>query len=202
MKEALSTGLFPLEWTKRKHRFLLENNFISPSQSGFKPGDSCINQLLSITPEIFQSFDEGFKVRSVFLERSKAFDKAGYNGLIFKVLQNDISGNLIEILSDLLSDKKQRVVINGQNSTWEDVNAGIPQGSITGPLLFLTYINDLSGDLSSKSKLFADDTSLSNVVHGINTSENEINNDFKKISNWAFQWKMSFNPDPSKQVKN
>ena len=194
--------MFPLEWTKRKHRFLLENNFISPSQSGFKPGDSCINQLLSITPEIFQSFDEGFKVRSVFLERSKAFDKAGYNGLIFKVLQNDISGNLIEILSDLLSDKKQRVVINGQNSTWEDVNAGIPQGSITGPLLFLTYINDLSGDLSSKSKLFADDTSLSNVVHGINTSENEINNDFKKISNWAFQWKMSFNPDPSKQVKN
>ena len=61
------------------------------------------------------------------------------------------------------------------------------------------YINDLSGDLSSKAKLFADDTSLFSVIHDIATSANELNNDLKKISDWAFQWKMSFNPDPSKQ---
>ena len=67
-------------------------------------------------------------------------------------------------------------------------------------MLFLIYINDLSGDLSSKTKLFADETSLFNVAHDINTSANELNNDFKKVSNWAFQWKMSFNPDPSKQA--
>ena len=80
-----------------------------------------------------------------------------------------------------------------------NVNAGVPQGSILGPLLFLTYLNDLSGDLSYKTKLFADDASLFNVAHGINTSANELNNDLKKVSNWVFQWKMSFNPDPSKQ---
>ena len=61
-------------------------------------------------------------------------------------------------------------------------------------------MNDLSGDLSSKAKLFANDKSLFNVAHGINTSANELNNDLKKVSNWAFQWKMSFNPDPSKQA--
>ena len=75
------------------------------------------------------------------------------------------------------------------------------QGSIFGPLLILIYINDLSGDLSLKTKLFADDTSLLSVTHDITTSANELNNDLKKISDWAFQWKMSFNPDPSKQAQ-
>ena len=67
--------------------------------------------------------------------------------------------------------------------------------------MFLIYINDLSGDLSSKAKLFADDKSLFDVVHDINTSANQLNNDLKKVSNWAFQWKTSFNPDPSKQAQ-
>ena len=83
----------------------------------------------------------------------------------------------------------------------KNVNAGVPQGSILGPLLFLIYINDLSGNLSSKAKLFADDTSLFNVAHDINTSANELNNDLKKVSNLAFQWKMSFNSNPSKQAQ-
>ena len=108
---------------------------------------------------------------------------------------------LIDLLSSFSSDRKQRVLLNGQTSEWQNVTIGIPQGSILGPLLFLIYINDLSGDLSSKAKLFADDTSLFSVTHDITTSANELNNDLKKISDWAFQWKMSFNPDPSKQAQ-
>ena len=153
--------------------FLFEKNLISLNQSVFKPGDSSVNQLLSITHEIFQSFDEGFEVRSVFLDISKAFDKALHKGLIFKLSQNNISGNLLVILSDILSDRKQRIVLNGQKSTRENVTAGVPRSSILGSLLFLTYINDLSGDLSSKEELSADDTSLSNVVHDIDTSAND-----------------------------
>ena len=79
-----------------------------------------------------------------------------------------------------MSDRKQRVLPNGQTSGWRNVTAGVPQGSILGPLLFL--IKDLSGDLSSKAKLFADDTSLFSVTHDITTSANELNNDLKKIS--------------------
>ena len=68
-----------------------------------------------------------------------------------------------------------------------------------GPLLFLIYINDLADGLSSK--LLADDTSLFSVIHDVDTSANELNNDLYQINKWAFQWKMSFNPDPSKQAQ-
>ena len=75
--------------------FLIENNLISSNQSGFKPGDSCINQLLSITHEIYKSFDDGFEVRGVFLDISKAFDKVWHKGIIFKLKQNGISSNYL-----------------------------------------------------------------------------------------------------------
>ena len=82
-----------------------------------------------------------------------------------------------------------------------DIRAGVLQGSILVPLLFLIYVNDLPDCYKSKCKLFADDTSLFSVVHGISTSASDTNNDLKLISNWALQWKMNFNPDPSKQTQ-
>ena len=112
--------------------------------------------------------------------------------------QNGICGDLINILNDFLTNRKQRVVLNGQCSSWFDIQAGVSQVSILGPLSFLIYVNDLPDDLKSECKLFADDTSLFSVVHGISTSASDINNN---LANWAFQWKMSFNPDPSKQAQ-
>ena len=140
--------------------FFIENKLIAANQSGFKPGKPCINQLTVITHELYQSFDEDYKVRDVFLDISKAFDKVWHESLIFKLKQNGISGKLLNLIKDFLKKRKQRVVLNGQFSSWDDVNAGVPQGSILGPLLFLMYINDLTNDLSSSAKLFADDTLL------------------------------------------
>ena len=107
-------------------KFVTENELISPNQLGFKPGDSCINQHLAITHEIYKSFDEGFEVGGVFLDISKAFDQVGHEGLIFKLKQNGISGNLPNLLCDLLRNGKQRVLLNGQVFDWSDVNAGVP----------------------------------------------------------------------------
>ena len=91
--------------------------------------------------------------------------------------------------------------MNGQVSSWSNVKAGAPQSSILGPLLFLIYINDLPKGLSSNAKLYADDTSLFFVIHGSSTTRNELNDDLVKISNWEYQWKMSFNPDLNKQAQ-
>ena len=107
----------------------------------------------------------------------------------------------MNIIIDFLRLRKQRVVLNEKVSHWTTILGGMPQGPILEPLLFLIYINDLSDDLSTNAKLFAGDTSLFSVVRDINTSAAHLNNDLKKISNLAFQWKMSFNPDPSKQAQ-
>ena len=97
-------------------QFFIENKLPS-SQSGFKPVDSCINQLLSITHEIYSSFDEGLEVRSIFLDIAKAFDKVWHDGIIFKLTENGISGNLLILLRNFLNERKQRVILNRQFST-------------------------------------------------------------------------------------
>ena len=132
------------------------------------------------------------------MDVSKAFDRVWHEGLIYKIKRNGVTGPPLELIQ---SHRFQRVVLNGQSSTWLPVTAGVPQGSILGPLFFLIYINDLSNSLSSTAKLFADDTSLFSVVNDVNLSQFHLNSGLKKISEWAYQWKMAFNPDISKQAQ-
>ena len=84
-----------------------------------------------------------------------------------------------------MSNRYQRVVLNGQASSWADVKAGVPQGSILGPLFCLIYINDLSEKLKSTAKLFADDTSIFYVVKDPNTSAEILNHDHTRIPEWV-----------------
>ena len=183
------------------YSFLDSNSLLSPNQSGFRPGDSCVNQLLSITHSIYQSYDKGLEVRGVFLDISKAFDRVWHDGLIYKLKRNGIKSNFLNVIVDFLSSRKQRVVLNGQYSSWKDVKAGVPQGSILGPLMFLIYINDLPEGLLSNAKLFADDTCLFSTVYNPTTSGRNLNTDLIVIKEWANQWKMNFNPDPNKQAQ-
>ena len=148
----------------------------------FKPEDLCINELLSLIREIYTCFDDGFEVWGNFLDISRAFDKVWHKGIIFKLKQNGIPSRLLSVLSDFLKDRKQRAILNEQVSSWTGVNAGVPQGSNLGPLLFLIYINDLADGLSSNAKFFADDTSLFSVLHDIGTLANELNNDLYQIN--------------------
>ena len=151
--------------------FFIQNNLITPSRSGFKTDDSCINQLISITHEI----DDGYDVQVYFLI-SKAFDKVQDQGLHYKLRQNGISGELLNTLTDFLDNRTQTVILNGQYSSWAKVEAGVPEGSILGQLLFLIYINDLSENLASNPKLFADGTSLLSGVKKVEASNIGLNN--------------------------
>ena len=153
------------------YSFFNANNLITEHQSGFRPGDSTINQLASITHEIFASFEDYDETRALFLEILKAFDKTWHDGLIFKLKGFGISGNLISLLTNYLSDRYQRVVLNGQESDWEKIYADVPQGSVLGPILFLVYINDLIDGISSNIKLFAADSSLFTRVMNIMSAQ-------------------------------
>ena len=101
----------------------------------FKPGDSCINQLLSINHEIYSYFDECLEVINVLFDNSKVFDRVWHDGIIFKLTQNGISGNLLNLLRDSLNERKQRIVFNKQFSTWKNVIAGVSQGSVLSPFI-------------------------------------------------------------------
>ena len=143
---------------------MLDINFLSPYQSGFRPGDSTVNQLIYIVHKIHEALDSGNEVRMVFLDISKAFDKVWHKGLIFKLKTIGVKGPLLNWIASYLSQRKQRVVINGQSSDWGDIEAGVPQGSVLGPLLFLIYINDITTNLQSNCFLFAFDSSLFQIV--------------------------------------
>ena len=138
-------------------------------------------------------------VRGIFLDISKAFDKVWHDGLLFKLKTYGVEGDLLLLLKNYLKNRKQRVALNCQTSEWRKINSGVPQGSVLGPLLSLIYINDLPDAITSISKIFAD-ISLFSKVQDINRSANELNCDLEKVSNWAYQWKMQFNPDPNKQA--
>ena len=144
---------------------------LSVHQSGFRPGDSRVRQLISVVHEIYNAFDanSSLEMRDVFLDIFKAFDRVWHKGLLYKLKCMGINGNFLKLVESFLSNRYQRVVLNGQASSWADVKAGVPQGSILGPLFFLIYINDLSENLKSTVKLFADDTLIFHVVKDPNT---------------------------------
>ena len=176
---------------------------LSKYQSGFRPGDSCIYQLLAITHDIFLSFDSSRSLETcgVFLDISEVFERVWCDGFLLKLKQNGVSGNLLRLIKSFLSDRVQRVTLNGKTSDWECIRAGVPQGSILEPLFFLIYINDLATDLKSNVKLFADDTSLFSIVSDPLETANILNEDLDKTRRWDEQWKIAFNPYPTKQAQ-
>ena len=182
------------------YSFLNKNDLISKNQSGFRPGDSTIYQLISITSDIYTSFENHDETRAIFLDISKAFDKVWHVGLIHKLQCNGVSGNLLNFFKDYLNNRSQRVVLNGIQSEWALLHAGVPQGSVLGPLLFLVYINDLTDNISSHMRLFADDSSLFTAVNDVGLTHEKIEQDLTTITKWAYQWKMVFNPDITKQA--
>ena len=127
------------------YKYLNTNNLITKNQSGFHPGDSTTNQLLYLVNEIHEAFEDpkSLEIRATFLDISKAFDKVWHEGLVFKLKQNGVSGNLLKLFESYLRDRQQRVVINGSFSNFLPIESEVPHVFVLGPLRFLVYINDL-----------------------------------------------------------
>ena len=152
-----------------------------------------MNQLISITHKIHEALEQGEDICMVFLDVSKAFDRVYHEGLLFKLASFGISGSLLRWFKSYLSNRKQRVIINGQESDWQHTTAGVPQGSILGPLLFLVFVNDIVDNLKTTPFIFADDTSLMEAISDPRHSFVKANQDLATLSKWASQWQVTFN---------
>ena len=128
----------------------------------------------------------------VFLDVSKAFDKVWHKGLFFKLRKMGICGNLLNWIKDYMSGRHQKVVLNGVESNVCYLEAGVPQGPILGPLLFLIYINDIVEDMECNINIFADDTSVQQSIIDI-TSFEKVNRDLQRLTVFGKQWLILFN---------
>ena len=175
------------------YEFCRLNNILTERNSGFKKTDSAINQLIYLNHLIYQGLDDGDKIAILFLDISRAFDTVWHDGLILKLKRIGIGGKLLKWLRSYLTDRKQKVVLNGFCSSLLEILAGVPQGSILGPLLFLIFSNDMCSGLSTVPFLFADDTSLVAFAKNWKDVENSLNADLNKLDAWSKQWKLKFN---------
>ncbi|KAI8517131.1 hypothetical protein Bbelb_057120 [Branchiostoma belcheri] len=185
----------------RLYKYLTDNNLLNHKQSGFRKGDGTVLQLLRLIDDWGKSIDDPNVActAAVFLDVRRAFDTVWHDGLIYKLSRYGISGPLCNWFSGYLSNRQQRVVINGVASSWGSTTAGVPQGSILGPLLFLIYLNDIQ-ELPSKSSIncFADDTSLYNSGRTAVEVANTTNADLCIVSNWFHDWGLQLHPDKCK----
>ena len=101
---------------------------------------------------------------------------------------------MLSLIGSYLTNRRQRVILPGSCSGWNFIHAGVPQGSILAPLLFLLYINDIVKDISFNIRLFADDTGLAIVVENPVSAAQILNSDLDKIAKWAKTWMITFNP--------
>ena len=168
------------------------HNLIMDSQHGFRQKRSCLTNLLEFFHDMMREHDKDRAIDVLYLDFQKAFDKVPHGKLMSKVRALGIRGKVADWIENWLSDRKQRVVVNGTASEWSCVTSGVPQGSVLGPLLFIIYINDIDIGLLSKVSKFADDTKL-----GANVSSPEgvqqLQSDLQKLGEWSEKWQMPFN---------
>ena len=124
----------------------------------------CLTNLLDFLHDIINEYDESKAVDIIYLDFQKDFDKVPHKRLLSKLKAHGIRGNILKWIENWLTDRKQRVVINGKASTWTNVNSGVPQGSVLGPLLFLIYINNIDERLTCIISKFANDTKIASTV--------------------------------------
>nr|CAH8840869.1 unnamed protein product [Trichobilharzia regenti] len=168
------------------------HGLLAVEQHGFRPGRSCLTNLLLAREDWVEARDRDHLLDVVFIDLSKAFDKVSHLGLLSKLKGFGLDQCLCEWFRDYLMDRRQKVRVNGVLSGWKAVSSGVPQGTVLGPLLFLLYVNELPGILSSSSLLFADDIKVWKTVNN-NEDRLALQNDLDKLAEWSSLWSLEMN---------
>ena len=176
------------------------NNLFTDCQFGFRHKRSCILQLLDVLDDWSKYYDENKQIDTVYVDIKKAFDSIPHRRLLLKLEKYGIKGNVLKWIEDFLSERKQRVVLNGKYSNWENVTSGVPQGSVLGPVLFIIYVNDIPDSLNSFCKIFADDTKLYTAVED-KRDQIKLQKDLLKLCKWSRLWLLEFSVQKCKVVQ-
>ena len=179
---------------------MAENNLLTNDRHGFRSGRSCTTQLLSVIETWTDQLEKGMDIDVLYFDFSKAFDTVPHRRLLSKLQSYKISKQIIDWVEAYLSNRKQRVLVNGTRSEWEPVSSGVPQGSVLGPVLFLVYINDLPKSVKNSIRLFADDTKIYRTV----TTDSDclsLQKDIDSIEEWASKWQIKFHPKKCKTMR-
>jgi len=176
---------------------LVENRLLRNTQHGFLTGKSCTTNLLVFQEHVTKAVDEGRPMDIIFLDFSKAFDMVPRERLLAKLESKGISGTVLSWLREWLTGRKQRVVIGEEKSDWEDVDSGVPQGSVMGPCAFDVFIDDLEEEITRIDPeiillKFADDSKLARDVSS-EDDRRKLQDALDKLCEWASKWGMSFN---------
>jgi len=177
-------------------RFLSDSNILSPRQHGFRPGYSCETQLVLAIDDWAKAIDRGLCTDIAIFDFSKAFDSVPHQRLLVKLQSYGIRGNILTWISSFLTNRDQRVMVNGSKSSWLPVTSGVPQGTVLGPLLFLLYINDITNNIESEIRLFADDCILYRTIQS-SADHTILQHDIDTLHSWSSVWQMKFNSQKS-----
>ena len=145
--------------------FLVKHKLLNSYQHGFLKARSCITNMLCFLEEITKWIDVGSPVDIIYLDFQKAFDKVPYKKLLLKLKAHVFGDSINDWMEQWLTDRRRRVVVDGEVSNWKSVLSGLPQRSVLGPILFLIYINDLDDSITSSVLKFADDTNMFRQVN-------------------------------------
>jgi len=167
-------------------------NVLINQQFGFRAGHSCEAQLISVVEDIQMAMDSSHQVDIIFIDFRKAFDTVPHHRLLNKLSHYGIQGRTHNWLRVWLTQRIQRVVINGYESDFVKVQSGVPQGTVLGPLMFLLYINDINLNITSQLRLFADDCILYRIINSQH-DHLELQNDLNLIVKWTQTWQMGLN---------
>ena len=172
--------------------FLVKHKLLNSSQHGFLKARSCLTNMLCFLEEITKWIDVGSPVDIIYLDFQKAFDKVPHQRLLLKLKAHGIGDSITDWIEQWLTDRRQRVVVDGEVSNWKSVLSGVPQGSVLGPILFLIYINDLDDSITSNVLKFADDTKLFRKVN-TDGDKQHLQNDLDRLVKWSGKWQMLLN---------
>ena len=184
------------------NKHLIQNSVIIPQQYGFREKHSCIQQLLRVTEFAIIEHNKNRITQLALLDLEKAFDSVWHDALILKLKRIHMPEGIIKLILNYLNDRCIYVAVNGANSSIKQLKAGIPQGSILGPILFNIYINDIPTSNNTQLAIYADDTAIYTSSWNPAKTTKYLQTHIDQILNFFQDWKLTVNAQKPKQSRS